>query len=231
MESRIDRLIAQLQKEGIKGLPEYRQRLVGNASNPDVLADLIFEARAALMFRRHGFGVAIREESQPPDLLVELDNEIVYTEVKHFREKEQDLIDKKAMQESEDLVPVGNVVLLEGIEAWQQIANVAIRKANQNQYLKGSPNLLVIASDSNSISGIILSTTVKVYDEQVCKSSDLRLRRLNGLILMDQWIWPGDRLEQLIGAGNRSVIFCPTAHVTVPLSSRLRDALVNMREW
>ena len=126
-------------------------------------------------------------------------------------------------------MPVGNTVLLEGVEAWQQIANVAIRKANQ--YMEDAPNLLVIASDSNCISGIILSTAVRVYNEHVCKSPDLRLRRLNALILMDQWIWPGDRLEQLIGAGNRSVIFCPTASVTVSLSTRLRDTLSNIREW
>jgi hypothetical protein len=226
MRDRIDRLIALMQDEGIRGLPQYKQRLVNNAGNAEVLADLVFEARAALMFAHHGFRVTVCES---PDLRVELDDEVVYAEVKHFREKEQDRIDENAMRGSEDLVPVGNTVLLEGVEAWRQIANVAVRKANQ--YVKGAPNLLVIASDSNCISGIILSTAVNVYDKLVSQSDDPRLRRLNAFMLMDQWIWPGDRLEQIIGTGNRSVILCPTASVAIPLSSRLRDALVSIREW
>jgi len=175
---------------------------------------------------RHGFKVTIREK---PDLRVELDDEVIYAEVKHFREKEQDRIDEKAMRESEDLVPVGNTVLLEGIAAWQQIADVAARKVSQ--YMANAPNLLVIASDSRSVSGIKLPTAVNVYNEKVSESNDLCLRRLNGFMLMDQWIWPGDRLEQLIGAGSRSVIFRPTACTAIPLSAKLTNALGSIRNW
>lgn len=226
MKEQIGRLLALLRAEGIKGLADYEQRLVNNAGNADVFADLVFESSAALMFLRHGFKVAIREK---PDLQVELDNEVIYAEVKHFREKEQDRIDEKAMRESEGLVPVGNTVLLEGVAAWQQIANVAARKAGQ--YMANAPNLLVIASDSNCIKGIMLSTAVNVYNEKVAQSNDLRLRRLNGLMLMDQWIWPGGRLEQLIGSGNRSVIFRPTGCAAVPLSTKLTNALQSIRSW
>jgi hypothetical protein len=226
VKDKIARLIALLRKEGINGLPDYEQRLVNNAGNVDVLTDLVFESSVALMFSRHSFKVTIREK---PDLRVELDNEVIYAEVKHFREKEQDRIDEEAMRDSENLVPVGNTVLLEGIEAWQQIANVAVRKANQ--YMASAPNLLVIASDSNCISGIILSTAVNIYNEKVTESNDRRLRRLNGLILMDQWIWLGDRLEQLTGAGYRSVIFRPTACAAAPLSARLINALGSIRSW
>jgi hypothetical protein len=226
VKDHIDRLIALLREEGIEGLADYEQRLVNNAGDANVFCDLVHESSAALMFSRHGFKVTIREK---PDLRVELDDELFYAEVKHFREKEKDRIDEKAMRESEDLVPVGNTVFLEGIAAWQQIANVAARKARQ--FMANAPNLLVIASDSNCISGTILSTAVDIYNEKVSESNDLCLRRLNGFILMDQWISPGDRSEQLIGAGSRSVFFRPTACAAIQLSARLTDAVESVRNW
>jgi hypothetical protein len=226
MKDIIYHLITQLKKEGINGLVGYEQRLTKNAADREVFKDLLFEAKAALMFSRHSFKVTIREK---PDLCIEMDKEVAYVEVKHFREKEQDRIDEKAMQESDDLVLVGNTVLREGVEAWQQIANVAIRKANQ--YMDNVPNLLVVASDSNSISGIILSTAVDIYNEEASKSGNLHLRKLNAFMLMDQWIWPGDRLEQFIGAGHSTVIFCPTSYVATPLSTNFANALANIHHW
>lgn len=226
MKDIIHHLITQLKHEGINGLADYEQRLIKNAGDIKVFKDLFFEARVALMFSRHGFKVTIREK---PDLCIEMDKEVAYVEVKHFREKEQDRIDEKATRESDDLVLVGNTVLLEGVEAWQQIANVAIRKVDQ--YIENAPNLLVVASDSNSIGGIILSTAVDIYNKEASKSGNLHLRKLNAFILMDQWIWPGDRLEQLIGAGYRSVIFRPTTNVATPLSKRLANALANIHHW
>ena len=123
MKDKIYGLITQLKKEGIYGLADYEQRLTENTGDIEVFKDLLFEARAALMFSRHSFKVTIREK---PDLCIEMDKEVVYAEVKHFREKEQDRIDEKAMRESDDLVLIGNTVLLEGVDAEQQIANVAI---------------------------------------------------------------------------------------------------------
>lgn len=226
MRDQIDRLMNLLAEEGVDGLAGYERRLSSNAGSVDVFADLVFESSAALMFSRHGFRVTIREK---PDLRVELGNEVVYAEVKHFREKEQDLVDEKAMGESEDLVLVGNTASSEDVAAWQQIANVAASKAHQ--YIANAPNLLVVATDSNCISGVILSTAVTIYNEKVYQSSDLCLRRLNGIMLMDQWVWPGDGLDQLMGTGNRSVIFCPTAHTAVPLSAKLISALEGIRSW
>lgn len=226
MKDQIDRLIILLREEGIEGLADYEQRLVNNAGNVDVFDDLVFESNAALMFSRHGFKVTIREK---PDLRVELDDEVIYAEVKHFREKEQDRIDEKAMRESEDFVLVGNTVLREGIAAWQQIANVATSKASV--YIANTPNLLVIASDSNCISGIKLSTAVNIYNEKVSESNDLCLLRLSGFLLMDQRIWPGGQIEQLIGTGSRSVIFRPTARAAIPLSAKLTNALDSIRDW
>lgn len=220
MEDRIQnvivpQLIAELRKEGVAGLAEYERRLRNNAGETEVFKDLLLEADTALMFLHHGFKVALRES---PDLRIECDGEVAYAEVKHFREKEQDRIDEKAMYESEDLVPVGMLVPTEGSEAWEQIANVAVRKANQ--YMEDAPNLLIIATSSNSVDGTILPTAVHLYDEQA--SGNPRLRRLNAFVLIDQWI----ELHT-----NRNVYFCQTTCAAIPLSRKMIDALASIERW
>lgn len=214
----IPHLITELRKEGIAGLPEYERRLRNNAGNTKVFKNLLFEADAALMFSRHGFKVTIREEQEPPDLRIELDGEVAYAEVKHFLEKEQDQNDEQAMRDSEDLVPTGILTPTEGSEAWEQLAGVAIRKVNQ--YREGAPNILVIATDSNSVDGSILPTAVHLYNEQTF--SDPCLRKLNAFMLIDQWV----ELR-----ANRNVYFCQTAYATTPISSRLIDALFSIQRW
>jgi hypothetical protein len=216
----ISHLITQLDKEGITGLKGYEQRLKANIAVMGNFKDLLFEADAALMFSRHGFKVTIQEK---PDLRIELDGEVAYAEVKHFREKGQDRIDEKAMQCSEDLVSVGNLVPSEGDEAWQQIVKVAIRKAKQ--YVDNAPNLLVIATDSNSVNGFCLSTAVHLYNEQAAKSNDLCLRKLNALMLVDMVN------ELWTGSGSKNVFFCQTACATAPLSAKLVHALANIQRW
>jgi hypothetical protein len=211
----IPHLITELRKEGVAGLSEYERRLRNNAGDTEVFKDLLFEADAALMFLHHGFEVTLREK---PDLRIEWNGKVAYAEVKHFREKEQDRIDEQAMCESENLVPVGILVPTEGSEAWEQIATVAVRKVDQ--YKKDAPNILVIATNSNSIDGIILQTAVHLYNEQA--SSDPRLHKLNAFVLIDQWI--GLRT-------NRNVYFCQTACVVTPLSSKLIDALTSIQQW
>ncbi len=211
----IPHLINELRKEGVAGLPEYERRLRSNARDTDVFKDLFFEADAALMFLHHGFEVTLREK---PDLRIEWNGEVVYAEVKHFREKEQDRIDEQVMCESEDLVPIGILVPTEGTEAWEQIANVAIRKVDQ--YKRDAPNILVIATNSGSIDGIILQTAVHLYNEQA--SSDPRLYKLNAFMLIDQWI----ELRT-----NRNVYFCQTDCVVTPFSSELIDAFASIQQW
>jgi hypothetical protein len=211
----IPHLIAELRKEGIAGLPEYEQRLRNNAGNNTNFYDLLHEADTALMFSRHGFKVTLRER---PDLRIELDGEVAYVEVKHFREKKQDRIDIQAMRDSEDLVPVGILTPTEGSEAWEQLAKVAIRKANQ--YIEGAPNILTIATGSNSVDGSKLPTAVHLYNKRA--ASDPCLRKLNAFILIDQWFEPQE---------NRNVFFCQTAYAATPVSSRLVDALANIQRW
>ena len=126
------------------------------------------------------------------------------------------------MQDSEDLVPVG--ILSGQPDPWQQIAKVAIDKAKQ--YVKDTPNLLVIASDSNAVDGSVLSTGVHLYNQEAAKSgANSPLRRLNAFLLVDMVneVWTR--------TGSRNVYFCPTTYATVPISSKLVKALSNIQRW
>lgn len=222
MSSTIDQIInqyiAQLKTEGATGLEQYKQRIKNNTKNPAVLGDLLFEGRAALMFLRNGFRVAMRER---PDLQIELDGEVVYVEVKHFHEKEQDRADEKAMREAIDLlVPNGNLTESEGAPAWKQIATVAIRKASQ--YMSDGLNILVIESSSESLQ-LMLPSAVHEYDDEVLNSNDPCLRRLNAMMLIN---------THSIGfrpSGPWNIEFCQTAHAATPLSVKLVFALTNIR--
>jgi hypothetical protein len=151
----IPHLIAELNKHGVAGLPEYEQTLRNNAGNENVFRDHFLEANVALMFSRHGFKVTMLDKPDTPDLRIELDGEVAYAEVTHFRKKDQDIIDEQAMRDSEDLVPVGILTPSEQAEAWEQVACKA--KSKKNQYIEGVPNILVIETSSNAIGGTILS--------------------------------------------------------------------------
>jgi hypothetical protein len=218
--------IALLRNAGVVGIDIYKKKLRDNAGNREVSEDLLSEARAALMFSRHEFKVTMRES---PDLRIEIGGEVAYAEVKHFREKEQDRIDMRNMEDSEsdDLVQVGNTIPTEGCAAWKQLAQVAIDKANRSQYKEGVPNLLVIETDSDSVNGVILQTAVNIYNEKaLCFGPSSVLRRLNGFILIDLWIYP-DKLEGF-GARSGNVVFHQTRCVAIPLGPILVNALANI---
>ena len=139
-----------LERAGVNGIPIYRQRLIANYTS-DKFQDFLLEGRAALMFRQAGFRVTLREA---PDLALKFNNEQLYAEVKHFRLKEQDLIDDAKMSEPGDiLVPYG-----EG-EFSEQVYNVA--KSKISQYKLHAPNILVVESNSpNCIDDVIIPTAV-----------------------------------------------------------------------
>jgi hypothetical protein len=212
-------LIAALRKKGIAGLVEYETRLRDNARNEEVIGDLLFEAHAAWMFSDHGFKVTIRER---PDLQICRNDEAVYAEVKHFREKRQDRDDEEIMRTSKDLVSTGILTPTEGCEAWEQIANVAIGKVGQ--YKEDAPNILVIATDSNSINGHVLSTAVHLYNEEARKEGSLQ--KLNAFMLVDRWfLWLPDESTE------RNVYFCPTARCLTPLGKGLASSLADIQRW
>jgi hypothetical protein len=208
----IARCVAALRAAGATGVHQYKQRLTSNANKPEVLVDLLLEGRAALMFLRHGFNVAMQER---PDLRMEFHGELVYVEVKHFREKDQDRLDEKAMRETPGLlVPYGDTTELEGSDPWDQLADVAKHKLDQ--YVAGFPNILVVESSSSSLE-LVLGTAVHNYDNEVLKSDDCRLRRLSGIMVV--------QTDRTTTGDGRNVDFSPTRHAATPLSARMTDAL------
>lgn len=214
----IDQRIMQLKRKGTVGVEQYEEKLKNNVKNVEILHDLLFESRAALLFLNNGFKVTLRDS---PDLKIELDNEVVYAEVKHFREKEQDRIDEKAMSETSGLlVPIGDTTATEGSAVCEQIVEVAIRKADQ--YMMNAPNILIIESSSDSTS-LTLSSAAYEYNDRARKSNDPRLRRLNALMLVNCCLY---------GFGNSgpyNIEFCSLALVDTPISGRLISALFDVQ--
>jgi len=214
----IDQLVTQLRGKGAIGVEQYEVKLKSNAKNIAVLDDLFFEGRAALLFLNNGFKVTLRDS---PDLKIELDNEVVYAEVKHFREKEQDRRDEKAMSETRELlVEIGDTTATEGSAVWEQIAVVAINKVDQ--YVMNAPNILIIGSSSDSTSST-LSSAAHEYNDRVRKTNDPRLRRLNALMLVNCCLY---------GFGNSgpyNTEFYPLAYIDTPMSRRLISTLFDIQ--
>jgi len=214
----IDQLVAQLRSKGAVGVEQYKEKLKNNVKKIAVIDDLFFEGRAALLFLNNGFKVTLRDS---PDLKIELDNEVVYAEVKHFREKEQDRRDEKAMSETRELlVEIGDTTATEGSAVWEQIAVVAITKVDQ--YVMNAPNILIIESSSDSTSST-LSSAAHEYNDRVRKTNDPRLRRLNALMLVNCCLY---------GFGNSgpyNTEFYPLAYIDTPMSRRLISTLFDIQ--
>ena len=77
-----------LEQAGATNISNYIEKLSANYTNRDVLEDLLFEGRGALMFLKNGFLVDMRES---PDLSIQFASQQFYAEVKHFRLKEKDI--------------------------------------------------------------------------------------------------------------------------------------------
>lgn len=216
----IDQLVTQLRDKGAIGVEQYEVKLKNNATNIAVTDDLFFEGRAALLFLNNGFKVTLRDS---PDLKIELDNEVVYAEVKHFREKEQDRRDEKAMSETREfLVEIGDTTAteVEGSAVYEQIADVAIRKADQ--YVMNAPNILIIESSSDSTS-LNLSSVAHEYNDRVRKTNDPRLHRLNALMLVNCCLY------DFGNSGPHNTEFYPLAYVDTPMSRKLISTLFDIQ--
>ena len=212
MNGFITRKCADLEKAGVQGVPEYKQRLMANSAS-DNFKDFLLEGRAALMLRQAGFGVTLREA---PDLALEFNSEQLYAEVKHFRLKKQDLIDNAKMSEPGNiLVAYGDTVPLEGKPAWEQVYNVA--KSKISQYKLHAPNILVIESSSpNCIDDLVIPTAVDVINKDVYSGKCPGLGKLNGILLVSDWFNISHK---------RMVFFYPTGKPDVSLTSGILSLL------
>lgn len=211
MNDFITNLCNDLEKAGVQGVPEYKQKLMDNSASAN-FKDFLLEGRAARMFRQAGFGVTLREV---PDLALEFNSEQLYAEVKHFRLKKQDLIDNAKMSEPGDImVPYGDTVPLEGKPAWEQVYNVA--KSKISQYKENAPNILVIESSSDCIDDVIIPTAVDMVSEAVCSGKCSGLGKLNGILLVSDWFNISHK---------RMVFFYPTGKPDVSLTSGILSLL------
>jgi len=174
----IEKLRFRLAQAGAANVDAYVEKLYANYNNPAILDDLLFEARAALVFLKNGFSVELRES---PDLRLSLGGFQFYAEVKHFREKEQDRLDDANMQTAGNLlVQIGDTVPLEGSSPWDQIVAVAERKAKQ--FREDAPNILVIESGSDAVDAIDVPTATNIIEKRVVSGHCLGLVKLNGIL-------------------------------------------------
>jgi len=208
----VNECIKTLEKAGVQGIPEYNQRLMDNSESTN-FKDYLLEGRAALMFRKAGFGVTLREA---PDLALEFNGEQLYAEVKHFRLKPQDLIDNAKMSEAGDiLVPYGDTVSLEGKPAWEQVFDVA--KSKKRQYKENASNILVIESDSDCVDDVIIPTAVDMVDEAICSGECPGLGRLNGILFVSP--------DSYNISQKRNAFFYPATKPDAPLTPEILDLL------
>jgi hypothetical protein len=160
----IDGQLAKLKNLGVRGLEVYLDKLHQNCQNPSTLEDLLCEGRAALLFARHGWHVEMRDA---PDLALELEGELLYAEVKHFRYKKQDDIDELSMlQAIGELVPIHDLSQ-EGKNAYAQIAEVA-RAKDYYQSIGSAPLILVIVSSTDCLELMVETGSASREYEDVC---------------------------------------------------------------
>ncbi len=179
----------------------YLKKLEDNVKSELHFKDLVFEGKIALLFAKHGFKVQMRES---PDLCLKINNKIIYAEIKHFREKEQDKIDEINMENAKDeLVIIGNTVPTEGLTPWEQVFKVVENKTNQ--YVKGYSNILVIGSSSPSVDSAIITTVINMIYEHKDRQ---KFSSLNGIMILDKWFEVSKR---------RSVHFFPTVNPDIEM--------------
>jgi hypothetical protein len=152
-------ILRQLKEVSVENFQFYCEKLKNNSQNPDVMHDLLFEARSALMFLNHGFQVQFRES---PDLCLRLMGAELYAEVKHFRLKDQDRLDQKALASyGPTLIPFGNTIPTDGVPPWEQVFSVTERKLKL--FPKNVLNLIVLGSDSpHCIDDAIIPTAINM---------------------------------------------------------------------
>ncbi len=221
--------LAQLRSKGVIDVEVYEQKLNDNANDENNLKNHMAEGRAALLFLNNGFTVKMRES---PDLEIAFNRETVYVEVKRFRPKEQDLLDKKAMEEQsrkyehsgneEDniLVPIGDTTVTEGKPVWAQMADVAQSKVGQ--YKEAAPNILMIASDSDSTEATLTAAAHEV-EERIREGPDARLSKLNAMILINCGLYTVGR------DGPYNVEFCLLATGVTQMSHDMVQRLATIK--
>src|SRR5260370_40333693 len=140
--------VRKLRAAGAHNVDAYEARLRHNAGNVPNLNNYLSEAVAALMLLDYRAEVTMQDR---PDLAAILKGERFYAEVKHFNRKTQDdLNDERERNAPEfEFVLLEDTTRTEGKSTYRQIADVAIKKADQ--YLEGEIHILIIDSASETL--------------------------------------------------------------------------------
>jgi hypothetical protein len=210
--------VDRLQAAGAHNVNAYEARLRQNAGNVPNLNNYLSEAVAALMLLEYGAEVNMQDR---PDLAVVLKGERFYAEVKHFNRKKQDDLNDDAERSAPEFefIRLGDTTRSEGKSPYRQIADVAIKKADQ--YREGEINILIIDSDSETLHLMARSGAQDFNDDKQREPLGSPLHRLNGIML----------ITSLIGVrgGPWNVDFAITRRPARCMSFRLLRALVEIK--
>jgi hypothetical protein len=175
-------LAGRLAEDGVRNIDSWRKKWRGDA--PDKLGDFAAEACCALTLRRAGFAVEF-VPADPPDLRIEIDGMCAGVEVKHFRNKLQDDLDRAAMDGARAtgrLAVIGQCELTEKGEAWQQVVRSVERKAGATN---SRIDYVFLHSASDCVEEVDVMTARNELADR--RPSDPHLGRLRGISLLSNW--------------------------------------------
>ena len=210
--------VNRLRTSGAQNVEEYETRLRQNAGNLANLNNYLSEAAAALMLLDYGADVTMQDR---PDLAAVLRGERFYAEVKHFNRKAQDDLNDAAVRNAPEFefVLQEDTTRIEGKSSYRQIADVAIKKADQ--YREGEINILIIDSDSETLHLMARSGAQEFSDDKQRAPLDSPLHRLNGIMLMTSLVG--------VRGGHWNVEFAVTRRPSRRMSFRLLRALAEIK--
>jgi hypothetical protein len=214
----IDYYVNRLRAGGAHNVGAYETRLHQNTGNLPNLNNYLSEAIAALMLLDYGADVTMQDR---PDLAAVLKGERFYAEVKHFNRKLQDDLNDEAERNAPEFefVLLEDSTRTEGKSPYRQIADVAIRKADQ--YREEEVNILIIDSDSETLHLMARSGAQEFSDDKEREPLESPLHRLNGIML----------ITSLVGVrgGPWNVDFALTRSPARRMSFRLLRALAEIK--
>jgi hypothetical protein len=210
----IDPWIGELRMFGAKGVDDYEKKLRSFGNDERKLTEFLAEARAALHFLRNGWEVTMRDR---PDLMLRIDGETLYAEVKHMHEKETDRRDARAIANAKpfEWVQVGNIFDDENSDGWQQMCDIAVKK--EPQYRAGAQNLLVFVSHSEALDLMLKSAVNEFNDRMWAAGTSSPLRKLGGMMMLSNIYGPS--------TGMSNVEFYRTVYPMHPISPRVASVL------
>jgi hypothetical protein len=217
-EQIIDFYLDRLRRGGAQNVDEYELRLRQNANSGANLNNFLSEAVVALMLLDYGADVTMQDR---PDLAASLKGERFYAEVKHFNRKRQDDVNDEALRKAPpfEFVRLEDTTQSEGKSPYRQIADVALKKADQ--YREGEINILIIDSDSETLHLMARSGAQEFSDDKRDAPRSSNLHRLNGIMLISS------RLG--VRGGPWNVDFAVTRCPARRMSFRLLRALAEIR--